>query len=39
MQYTQGHLRRVFVAHLEEGESMYEVVEEIGRRTCRPTER
>ncbi len=38
MQYTQGQLGRVFVAHLEEGESMYEVVKEMARRTCRHTE-
>ena len=29
MQYTQGQLGRVFVARLEDGESVYEVVEEI----------
>jgi hypothetical protein len=32
MQYTQGQLGRVFVARLEDGESIYEVVEEIARR-------
>ena len=32
MQYTQGQLGRVFVARLEDGESVYEVVEEIARR-------
>jgi len=32
MQYTQGQVGRVFVARLEDGESIYEVVEEIARR-------
>ncbi|HUU55401.1 MAG TPA: DUF296 domain-containing protein [Armatimonadota bacterium] len=32
MHYTQGQLGRVFVARLEDGESIYEVVEEIARR-------
>jgi len=32
MKYTQGQVGRVFVARLEEGESIYEVVEEIAKR-------
>lgn len=32
MNYTQGRLGRVFVARLEDGESIYDVVEEIARR-------
>lgn len=32
MDYTEGRLGRVFVARLEDGESVYEVVEEIARR-------
>jgi predicted DNA-binding protein with PD1-like motif len=32
MEYTQGQVGRVFVARLEDGESIYEVVEEIARR-------
>jgi len=32
MNYTQGSLGRVFVARLEDGESVYDVVEEIARR-------
>ncbi len=32
MDYTQGSLGRVFVARLEDGESVYEVAEEIARR-------
>ncbi len=32
MEYTQGRLGRVFVARLEDGESIYDVVEEIARR-------
>ena len=32
MQYTQGSLGRVFVARLDDGESVYEAVEEIARR-------
>jgi len=32
MQYTQGQVGRVFVARLEDGESIYEVVEKIARR-------
>jgi predicted DNA-binding protein with PD1-like motif len=32
MKYTGGHLGRVFVARLEEGESIYAAVEEIAKR-------
>ncbi len=32
MEYVQGSLGRVFVARLEEGESIYEAVEEIARK-------
>ena len=32
MKYTQGQVGRVFVARLEEGESIYDVVEEIAER-------
>ncbi len=32
MNYTQGSLGRVFAARLEDGESLYDVVEEIARR-------
>jgi predicted DNA-binding protein with PD1-like motif len=32
VRYTQGQVGRVFVARLEDGESIYEVVEEIARR-------
>jgi predicted DNA-binding protein with PD1-like motif len=32
MKYTQGSLGRVFVARLEDGESIYEAVDEIARR-------
>ncbi len=32
MDYTEGRLGRVFVARLEDGESIYDVVEEIARR-------
>ena len=32
MEYTQGSLGRVFVARLEDGESIYDAVEEIARR-------
>ncbi len=32
MDYTQGRLGRVFVARLEDGESVYDAVEEIARR-------
>jgi len=32
MRYTQGQLGRVFVARLEDGESVYEAVEEIAQR-------
>jgi len=32
MNYTEGSLGRVFVARLEDGESVYDVVEEIARR-------
>jgi len=32
MRYTQGQVGRVFVARLEEGESIYDVVEEIAER-------
>ena len=32
MDYTQGQLGRVFVARLDDGESVYDVVEEIARR-------
>jgi len=32
MDYTEGGLGRVFVARLEDGESIYEAVEEIARR-------
>lgn len=31
MQYTQGQVGRVFVARLDDGESIYKVVEEIAR--------
>lgn len=32
MQYTQGKLGRVFVARLQDGESIYDAVEEIARK-------
>ncbi len=32
MRYTQGNTGRVFIARLEDGESVYEVVEDIARR-------
>jgi predicted DNA-binding protein with PD1-like motif len=32
MEYTQGSLGRVFVARLDDGESVYDAVEEIARR-------
>ena len=32
MEYTQGSLGRVFVARLDEGESVYDAVEEIARK-------
>jgi predicted DNA-binding protein with PD1-like motif len=32
MNYTQGKLGRVFVARLEDGESIYDVIEEIARK-------
>jgi predicted DNA-binding protein with PD1-like motif len=32
MEYTQGRVGRVFVARLEDGESIYDVVEEIARK-------
>ncbi len=32
MEYTQGRIGRVFVARLEDGESIYDVVEEIARK-------
>jgi predicted DNA-binding protein with PD1-like motif len=37
MQYTQGNLGRVFVARLQEGESIYQVVEEIATRESIPS--
>jgi len=37
MQYTQGNLGRVFVARLQEGESIYQAVEEIATRESIPS--
>jgi predicted DNA-binding protein with PD1-like motif len=37
MQYTQGSLGRVFVARLQDGESVYQAVEEIATRENIPT--